>query len=245
MPRKTDRRIERTRKLLRQSMLDLIMERGYDEISIQDVTDRANLGRATFYLHYREKDDLLADVILDQFDEYIAAAPPVTTLQSGALDQRSIQKIFDFAESRYDFYRIMMIGRGSMVGSRQLHNLLSHGFTRALGQLEAAVGHQPIIPQDFIVSYYAGSLLSMIYWWLENEMPYTSAEMAAWYQRVNGFATQTLFGPQGQTGLPFLSTVVEEPGKHKPARQKPAAKPGAKPAPPAKAPPPASKTKDS
>ena len=56
-----DRRVQRTRKLLRSALVQLIMERGYDVLTIQDITDKANLGRTTFYLHYQSKDEVLLD----------------------------------------------------------------------------------------------------------------------------------------------------------------------------------------
>ena len=55
---KTDRRIQRTRQSLRTALLTLIKEKGYDAISIEEITERANVGRATFYLHYKNKEDL-------------------------------------------------------------------------------------------------------------------------------------------------------------------------------------------
>src|SRR5215510_4017956 len=56
---KTDRRVRRTRELLQRALLSLIQERGYDRITVQDIIDRADIGRSTFYAHYRDKDDLL------------------------------------------------------------------------------------------------------------------------------------------------------------------------------------------
>ncbi len=64
MARRLDRRVQRTRKLLRESMMALILEEGYDAISIQDITDKANLGRATFYLHFKDKDEVLSSARL-------------------------------------------------------------------------------------------------------------------------------------------------------------------------------------
>src|SRR3974377_1993543 len=55
---KTDRRVERTRELLQKALMELISERGYDAITIQDIVDRAKVGRTTFYLHYNNKDEL-------------------------------------------------------------------------------------------------------------------------------------------------------------------------------------------
>ncbi len=55
----TDRRVQRTQALLQDALLALIEEKGYAAITVQDILDRANLGRSTFYMHYRDKDDLL------------------------------------------------------------------------------------------------------------------------------------------------------------------------------------------
>src|SRR5262245_65774233 len=55
----TDRRVRRTRELLRVALLELIQEQGYDRITVQDILDRADIGRSTFYAYYRDKDDLL------------------------------------------------------------------------------------------------------------------------------------------------------------------------------------------
>ncbi len=55
---KTDRRVQRTRELLQKALIELVNERGYDALTIQDIVDRANVGRTTFYLHYSSKDDL-------------------------------------------------------------------------------------------------------------------------------------------------------------------------------------------
>ena len=67
---KTDRRVRRTRELLERALIELIGERGYDAITIQDIVDRANVGRTTFYLHYNSKDDLFMschEAIVSQF----------------------------------------------------------------------------------------------------------------------------------------------------------------------------------
>jgi AcrR family transcriptional regulator len=57
--RKVDRRVQRTQDLLREALLSLIREKGFDALSVQDIIDRANVGRATFYAHFDNKQDLL------------------------------------------------------------------------------------------------------------------------------------------------------------------------------------------
>src|SRR6202012_5392571 len=60
-----DRRVRRTRDLLHRALLDLIAEKGYPHITVQDILDRADVGRSTFYTHYRDKEDLLRSGIAD------------------------------------------------------------------------------------------------------------------------------------------------------------------------------------
>ncbi|HTX79396.1 MAG TPA: helix-turn-helix domain-containing protein, partial [Longilinea sp.] len=74
---KTDPRIERTREALRAALMALIEEKGFDAISVQDITGRARLNRATFYLHYRDKQDLLIRTSEAVFDLLVAEAGPI------------------------------------------------------------------------------------------------------------------------------------------------------------------------
>ena len=66
---KPDRRIQRTRRALRNALLQLVKEKRYDSILVEEITQRANLGRATFYLHYKDKEDLLVDVFSEMAKE--------------------------------------------------------------------------------------------------------------------------------------------------------------------------------
>ena len=75
---KVDRRILRTRKLLWEALISLIEEKDYSEITIQDIADRANVNRVTFYLHYRDKQDLLVKSVEVIFDELVAETAPLT-----------------------------------------------------------------------------------------------------------------------------------------------------------------------
>lgn len=146
MARRNDRRVLRTRKLLRESILALVLEKGYDDISIQDITDRANLGRATFYLHYREKDDLLADLIRQFMEEFIASGPQNSSDKSYVRDIRSVQRLFEYIETRYDVYRILLIGKGFVVATRQLHRLLQKGIAKGLAGKLTESGKELALP---------------------------------------------------------------------------------------------------
>ncbi len=75
---KIDRRVQRTRQLLRDALMALIVEKGYDAISVQDITDHANVARPTFYLHYKDKEELLLSSVQEIYDDLAQNHPVVS-----------------------------------------------------------------------------------------------------------------------------------------------------------------------
>jgi len=68
-PSRHERRRLKTRNLLIQNTLQLVLEKGYDAISIQDITERADLGRGTFYIHFKDKEEVVWTAFRDLFQE--------------------------------------------------------------------------------------------------------------------------------------------------------------------------------
>jgi len=194
MARRMDRRVQRTRKLLREALMELILEEGYDAISIQDITDKANLGRATFYLHFKDKDELLLDV-MDQFmDDFLEQVPQFSQSQWRLEDTKAIAKLFDFAADHYDLYRILIIGSGGITASRQLHQTIAENIKACIQKDIEEQGADPVIPTDFIANHFAGALLATIYWWLDSDLPYTVDEIAEMFQKINRLDRDSLMG---------------------------------------------------
>lgn len=194
MARHTDRRVQRTRKLLRESLMALILEEGYDAISIQDITDKANLGRATFYLHFKDKDDLLLDAIDQLMADFFSQVPELSQEQWRLEDDKAISKLFDFAADHYDLYRILIIGSGGITASRQLHKKIAENILTCIQQEIETENLKPVVDPLFIANHFAGSLLATIYWWLDNKLPYEVEEMATMFQKTHKLDRDTLMG---------------------------------------------------
>ena len=194
MARRLDRRVQRTRKLLREALMELILEEGYDTISIQDITDKANLGRATFYLHFKDKDDLLMDVMDQMMSDFMAQVPQLSTTKWQLEDSKAIEKLFDFAADHYDLYRILIIGSGSITASRQLHQRIAENIENAIRAEIEENNAEPLVSPHFLANHFAGSLLSTIYWWLDNDLPFDVGQMAEMFQRVNLLDKESLMG---------------------------------------------------
>jgi AcrR family transcriptional regulator len=180
MPKKDDRRIQRTRKALRDALRSLVLDRGYDDLSVQDITDKANLGRATFYLHYREKDELLED-LLREFSQSFAQRQGSKISFS---DRKVVQSMFEYAEDYYDFYRIMAIGKGGMIGMRKMQAIIRETYAQFLDTIETASGGKFTVPRAFLDNFMASSLMSTIFLWLDQDMPYTPTEMADMFLKL-------------------------------------------------------------
>ena len=178
MARRMDRRVQRTRNLLKEALKALILDEGYDGVSIQDITEKANLGRATFYLHYKDKDDLLADLMDQQISEFSSQVPQISANEWWMDDGKALTKLFDFAAERYDLYRILLIGKGGIPASRQLQRSIAGHINAAIQNAVEEKGREPLEPAAFITNHFAGSLLSTIYWWLENDLSFSAEDMA-------------------------------------------------------------------
>lgn len=194
MARKDDRRIQKTRKSLRDALHSLVLDRGYDDLSIQDITDKANLGRATFYLHYREKDELLED-LLREFSQNFAQRHGSKINFS---DRKVVQSMFEYAEDYYDFYRIMAIGKGGVIGMRKLQAIIRETYAQYLDTIESSSAGKFTVPRAFLDNFMASSLMSTIFLWLDQDMPYSPAEMADMYLKLASPAR-----------LPFSGSIEE------------------------------------
>jgi len=171
---KPDRRVQRTRQLLRDALVSLILGKGYQKITVQDIIDRANVGRSTFYSHYRDKEDLL----FSGFDELAhdlhrhMRSPDASDDNQGHL-LHSLE-FFTHAYDNKELYMAMTeSGGGELILDIARQHMGNH--------IEVHLNQFPFIgeeiPLTVITNFLAGSLLTMIVWWLEQKTPYTPEEM--------------------------------------------------------------------
>jgi AcrR family transcriptional regulator len=199
--KKNDRRVDRTRKALREALFDLIREKSYDQITVEEITERANLGRTTFYLHYKDKEDLLLEDFIDLIDEMVnkvvdrplqrlkaRMAYPATDVSPPNRPNlfRPNLKIFQHAARNADLYRIVLQNGGSVKIGERLKEII----IKAIHQLATASQEDRDLeikfemPVEVIANFYAGSILGLISWWLDNDMPYTPEQMTLFSQRL-------------------------------------------------------------
>lgn len=191
-----DRRARRTRRLLKEALLALILEKGYDGVTIEDITGRADLGRTTFYLHYRDKEELLLEAIDSMASDLIARLPPPAWRVSGspaagdALEpassrvQDAILVTFLHAAENAQLYRIILRGEGATKAHERLHAIIRQKANELIQvSIQAGQAH-PQVPPNVFASYFAGSLLATITWWLEGNLHYPPDAMAEMFRMM-------------------------------------------------------------
>ncbi len=175
--KRPDRRVARTRALLRDALMRLIVEKGYDTISVQDITDAADVARTTFYLHYHDKEDLLLssmEEIYDELAERMGAVTPHGLLADGTpAEIVAFQHVAEHAE----FYRVMFSKHGVAAFINRVRSYLADVVLEFIQQMPPGT-YQPRLPLEVVAYREAGALVGLISWWLENNMPYSPEEMS-------------------------------------------------------------------
>lgn len=178
-----DLRTRRTRLALREALLALVEEKGFDAIVVQDLADRAMINRVTFYKHYRDKYDLLERTMQEMLGELAA---PVETLLQQPGDPAIADALVLWLEqaARYrGFYRTMLGRGGNAAFAAQLRDYLEAMVTRIIA---ATPGAAPIPePQRSIaLRFLAAGFLGVTEWWLEQSQPLAARDVALHLHRL-------------------------------------------------------------
>ncbi len=179
-----DPRARRTRALLRDALMELIVERGeYDSINIKEITARADVSRTTFYLHFTDVDHLLFDTMRDIYAEIIAVFEQNDGPVPG--DAHEFRHIAEYA----DFYRVMFSERGSSAFLSRVHDYFAEQIQHFL-EKRLPDGHQTTLPLPLVAHFMAGAQIGVMRWWLDNDQLLDADSVATMADKLmyNGLA---------------------------------------------------------
>jgi AcrR family transcriptional regulator len=182
---RVDRRVRRTRELLRSALTSLTLEKGYDHVTVQDICERADVGRSTFYAHFRDKEELLLsrfDGLRDEFRAAFADHERRTAARdSSGRPWAALAVIKHVAD--YRALSSLLGSRGSAVASARLRQILAELLGEHLEiQLDPAASTR--VPIEVTVEYAVRSLLGLIDWWLDQDRPYTPEQLEEMYRQL-------------------------------------------------------------
>jgi len=198
-----DLRVRRTRKQLLEAMISLVIEKGFNSVTVQDISERAMVNRATFYRYYQDKYDLLDRYVEEQYSMQLAYDDTNRrTLKPGnvpAGPPEGLVRVWEHIQAHAAFFRVMLGPKGDPIFTQKIRVNIEK---RVRDSLPDTVMADASLPLDLCLSYISGASIGLIIWWLENDMPFSPIEMAAWNVR---FSNADLAAALGMSGLPKKS----------------------------------------
>jgi AcrR family transcriptional regulator len=164
---KVDRRVQRTRQLLREALLSLIRERGFEALSVQEIIDRANVGRATFYAHFDNKEDLLLSG-LEGLRATLKDLQRQAHSRGGSADERLFafsRELFAHTNDHRDVFQAMVGDRSAALIQQVFHRMLVD-LVRDDVKAMLSRSNPRSMPAETIVQFAAGGLFGLLMWWL-------------------------------------------------------------------------------
>lgn len=174
-----ERRRLQTRNLLIQAALQLVLEKGYDSISIQDITDRADLGRGTFYIHFKNKEDVFWTAFREIIQELEQAAHKEFDRRMPQVEYYGLLNIFRHAAKNRDLYRVMLGRLGSAILTSRAQDFLAEVFLRDIRSAPEPPDIDFNLPEEIEAQMLTGMITRLLFWWLETPNDYSAEQMAS------------------------------------------------------------------
>ncbi|WP_019914616.1 TetR/AcrR family transcriptional regulator [Paenibacillus sp. HW567] len=187
---KVDRRILRTRTLLREVLLDLASEKPLESITVRELTEKAGLNRGTFYLHYEDIHDFyeqFKNELLEQFHGLIkklshtpGGQEPFSNPPSGYI------RPFEYVLEQKRFFKVFMGPRGDSTLSLQMTELINRQFVQAFKakQQHDSSLHIPV-KQEYLFAYLASAYVGTIQFWIQRDFDLSPIDMTILFSQIS------------------------------------------------------------
>jgi AcrR family transcriptional regulator len=166
-----DRRILKTQEALKKAVIELMSEKNFDDITIQDISDRANVSRGTIYLHYVDKFDLLDKLIEEHMNKLREMCE-----SAADLDYKDANlPWFEYLERNYLFFSTMLASKGAPYFRNRFVEFLIEEFK---DEVDTTKGKNRGLSEDVVLQFIVASYVGVVEWWIKNGMPYPPHVMA-------------------------------------------------------------------
>ena len=159
-----DRRIQKTRQLIMNTFIDLLAEKGFEKITINDIAERANINRGTVYLHYVDKFDLLNKCI-ETYVELLLnhCANSADT----SLNPRAFQSVFEYLEKNFTIYKLLLSNEGFGFFRSRLYAIVEQTVTEVIG----IKSENNVFSNGVTTHFLTSGFIGVLEWWINNSMP--------------------------------------------------------------------------
>jgi len=168
---KVDRRIAKSQEAIKNAVIELMSEKNFDDITIQDIADRANVNRGTIYLHYTDKYDLLDKMI----EEHINNLRELCRSASEMTFQEGNYVWFEYFERHYLFFSTMLASKGAPSFRSRFLDLVIEEFKV---EVDVTKGKNRGFQEDVVLQFFGSAIVGSVEWWFKNGMPLPARVMA-------------------------------------------------------------------
>lgn len=169
-----DRRVLKSQEAIKKAFFELMAEKDFKEITVHLISERANLNRGTFYLHYLDKFDLLDKCIEEQFAELMRVCAAKEHDQTHYPTFDSILTTTQYFEEHFMFYSCMLNNKGMPSFRDRMLELMVKGIHEQINMSDINKG----MNKDILVQFMASAIVGIIEWWIVNHMPVPAQQLA-------------------------------------------------------------------
>jgi len=183
---KLDLRIQRTRLYIQKALFDLIREKGFDPITVNEIAERAMINRSTFYRHYQDKYDLARTCLDATFQELLDNLEKTGAgeNETGQTPMKNFLVLFRHIEENAELYRLLFGPDGISIFISRLREYIIQLLRFRMREVPLN-SQEKKMPIELLEEYLAGAYVGVIQWWLDHTDKYPAKKIASWlYQMV-------------------------------------------------------------
>lgn len=178
---KPDPRVRRTRRILQQALISLVLEKEYSAISIRDITNRAEVAYITFFRHYNGIDELLIEVLDEGLSELLRHIATLAGEADDPTNEIEGKLIFEYIKRRSDLFQILLKSQSVTRVRKSVIQNIATIFQNSCGFLQRP---NSFLTANMASNHMATSLLALIEWWLEHKMSPPPPQMGKIYKAL-------------------------------------------------------------
>ncbi len=180
-----------------EAFMALVAEKGYEAVSVQDIADRAMINRATFYAHFRDKQDLYDAIFDAALDKISIFFDPEKLVSGNTIQVRKIEKIltqiYEVIYLKRDFYLTILNGSSTEPFRERLAKILYERYNDIFNRLKITENEMEI-PIDFIIEYMSSIFMGTLHWWITHDSEMTAEQLAKLVIKLIGNGHLTVMG---------------------------------------------------
>lgn len=195
--KKTDLRVKRTNKMIVEAFIHLVEEKGFDQVTVQDIADEAMINRATFYAHYKDKHDLYEKIFDLAIDAFTSVLSPDDLVTGNRLRIKKVEflmtNIYQNVQKNSKFYLTIMDGTSMEILRKRIADILNEQYAHIFDRLKITENDIEV-PMDFIIEYMTSIFIGTLHWWLTTDSEMTPEHLAKLVIKLVGNGHLTVLG---------------------------------------------------